>query len=251
VYARLKGEAAERVGVGFERIDVSVGDDLEALKARVLQVGERSDVQGVMIQKPNKRVWVGIIEELRSRIKSGMTREIESFQGWWRELADTIAPEKDVDGLTSATLEKINKGDLRLLPATVKAIVTIIDMATIDLQGHTATVLGRSDIVGKPLAAALEHRGMKVHLLGSKDEIKQYTLQSDVVVSATGVAGLVKFEHIKPGAIVIDVGSPRAEVDFEGVKEIASFITPVPNGVGPMTVVSLLENLVDSCISGV
>jgi methylenetetrahydrofolate dehydrogenase (NADP+)/methenyltetrahydrofolate cyclohydrolase len=107
-------------------------------------------------------------------------------------------------------------------------------------------VVGRSEIVGKPLAAVLAQKGAEVHVCGSKTEdLGMVTAAAEIVVSATGVGHLLKEDLIRPGSIVIDVGSPEPDVDFEAVKEEVAFITPVPYGVGPMTVVSLLMNQVD------
>lgn len=223
IYARLKGEAAIRVGIAFERVDHSIKDDHRKLVQEIMKICLRPEVTGVMIQKPSKKI-------------------LEGKEGWWHGLTQAIDPKKDVDCLTQENLKKVEAGTGKLLPATVRGIMTIIEST--EVRGK-AVVVGRSEIVGKPLAAVLLKKGLEVDLLGSKTaDLRKFVQEADLVVSATGIKHLIKGEWIKPGAVVIDVGSPDPEIEFESAKTRASLITPVPYGVGPMTVVSLLENLV-------
>lgn len=116
--------------------------------------------------------------------------------------------------------------------------------AKFKIQNSNAVVVGRSNIVGKPLALALINLGATVTVCHSETRnLSDFTKKAEILISATGVPGLIKKEMVKPGAVVIDVGSPKGDVDFDEVKKVASFITPVPGGVGPLTVVSLFENL--------
>ena len=239
LYTRLKMEAATRVGIEFDRADVSVNDDLEDLEKAVRWLSQREDITGLMVQKPTKEQWAG---------NSGQSPE--DFEGWWARLTAQIDPRKDVDCLTRVNLMKIYEGKWTLLPATVKAILSILEIANSGqwaVDGKVkATIIGRSELVGRPLAAVLERKGYKVALCGSKTlDLASKVGEAEVVVSATGVPGLIRGEWIKPGATVIDVGSPKAEVEFEAAVKRAGFITPVPGGVGPMTVISLLENTME------
>ena len=251
LYTQLKHEAAVRVGLDFDRVDVSINDSKSKLVEAIQRASAREDVHGVMVQKPAKSVWK----------QHHKTRMVDAFANWWRVLANAIEPNKDADCLSEQSLSMVYASEWRIVPATVKAVLSILEIALANsggnitlthpsneapLSGMKASVIGRSDIVGKPLAAVLQSFGAEVSLVGSNaEDLGSYTASSDIVVSATGVHKLVGEDVVKPGAIVIDVGSPSADVDFEAVKEDAAFITPVPNGVGPMTVVSLLENLVD------
>jgi len=214
LYTRLKGEAAQRVGIGFEKVECAFGDDMELLKKRIKEVCERTDVTGMLIQKPPKKMY---------------------HQELWEQLVVAIDPDKDADGLSP---------ERKVLPATVKAVMTILQ--GVPLRGKRVVVVGRSEIVGSPLARELVKMGMEVQNVGSGEvDLGAVTKQADILVSATGREKLITADMVKEGAVVIDVGEPKPDVDFELVKEKASFITPVPGGVGPMTVVSLLENVVE------
>lgn len=237
LYTGLKAEAAARVGIGFERLDRSMTEPVESLAAAAAQASARSEVTGVMIQKPARSVY----EKLTNR----------PFGLWWETMTAAIEPKKDVDCLTRVNLDKVYLGQGRILPATVVGILKILadaqEQGVLDLdEKPKSVVVGRSELVGKPLAAILRQRGWPVSVLGSKDgsRLPEEVAKAKVVVSATGVPRLIKGEWITPGAVVIDAGSPEAEVEWETAVERAGLITPVPNGVGPMTVVSLLENLV-------
>lgn len=235
LYTRLKMQAAVRVGIEFDRMDVSIGDSLFDLRERIWQMCQRKDITGVLVQKPMKTVFEKEIGNSHSTT--------HNFSDWWKEIAGAIDPKKDVDCLTLENLEKVYRGKWQILPATVKAVVDILAKAT-NVSGKSVGVVGRSDIVGRPLAAVLKQQEASVKLLGSKDDLSEVLPEMDVVVSATGVSGLIRGEMIKEGAVVIDVGAPKGDVEFEGVVKKAAFITPVPGGVGPVTVLSLLENVV-------
>jgi len=178
-----------------------------------------------------------------------------------REILDSIGPFKDVDGLTSENMGLLALGHPRFIPATVKGIITLLyqvlgttyhgdEREKYSLAGKEAVVVGRSDIDGKPLAMSLISMGATVTVCNSKTEnLSAHTKRADILISAVGKANLITSEMVKDGAIVIDAGTVKNEagkwvgdVDFEEVKDKASWITPVPGGVGPMTVVSLLEN---------
>lgn len=251
VYTRLKHEAAVQVGIEFDRINHSLHDPVSLIQHSIRLACSRTDVTGVMIQKPGKRSWAHLAGKSPAR-----------FDEWWRELTAAIHPEKDADCLTRKNLSKVYEGTWSILPATVKAVLYIVSEALrIDssmllvpgarlvpqLVDQTIAVVGRSELVGRPLAAVLKYKGASVYLLGNTTDTESMTSllrSSTIIVSATGKPNLIKGEMVSPGSIIIDVGAPGADVDFATVAPKASFITPVPNGVGPVTVACLLENLI-------
>lgn len=171
---------------------------------------------------------------------------------------EQIDPQKDVDGLTSAQRGMLWQDSKRcLVPCTPKGIITLLDKYGIDLKGKHVCILGRSLLVGKPLAALCLERDATVTMCHSKTQnLASITQTADVLVAAIGNAKFVKKDMVKQNAIVIDVGISRAldgkicgDVDFIDVEPIASYITPVPNGVGPMTVAMLMENIVSQAIN--
>ena len=162
----------------------------------------------------------------------------------------TISPEKDVDGFTPTQMGKLFLGEDALQCCTPKGIMMMIDTAPIDLRGKHAVIVGRSNIVGKPVAQLLLQRDATVTMCHRHTpNLREYTVKADILVVAVGKPNLIGADDIKDGAIVIDVGINRLEngklcgdVDYESVAPKAAFITPVPGGVGPMTVVSLIQN---------
>lgn len=223
IYANLKKKDAESVGVGYEIVTLPISTKLEEIKERLLQAGSDPAISAIIVQKPAK--------------------VLEPNLTWWSEIVSTIHQKKDVDGL---------RPDRIVLPATARAILSIFDIACEHLRfrptGKIAVVLGRSEIVGKPVADELEKRfHMNVRRCGRKELATQPEIvkQAELLISATGQEGLVTDDMLKQDVIVIDAGSPKAEVNTTGLFEIASFLSPVPGGVGPMTRVCLLENLID------
>jgi len=226
LYLSLKKKVAERVGIDFELKQFSLQENHQIIKDFIKLNNDNPQVAGIMMQvsKENKDKIADLIEE--------------------------IVPAKDVDCLTSTNFGLLTLGKPRFLPATVRGIVSIIKNNNIKIEGVNVTILGASNIVGKPLAIWLSDNGATVTICRSRTQnLKEFTLKADLLISATGNSGLITKDIVKPGAVVIDVASPKGDVDFENVKEIASFITPVPGGVGPMTVVSLLENVFQSALS--
>lgn len=221
LYMRLKKKAAERIGAEFdayflpEKVDPTVIFDLiESLNAD-------GDVQGVMIQMP-------VPDNLLSQKE---------------KIINAIDPKKDVDGLLT---------DSQFLHPTSRAVIDILKEAQKDIkpplkESLVVAVVGSMGMVGKPLVRELKKEGYQVlEANGKTTDLGKITILADVVISATGVAGLIKPEMIKEGAIVIDVGSPHGDFD-PSVSGKASFFTPVPGGVGPVTISCLLENLISSC----
>jgi methylenetetrahydrofolate dehydrogenase (NADP+)/methenyltetrahydrofolate cyclohydrolase len=166
-------------------------------------------------------------------------------------LTARIVPEKDVDGLTPISAGRLLQGSPGLRPCTPLGILELLDSEGVRLEGAEAVVVGRSDLVGKPVALLLLQRNATVTLCHSRTRgLADVCARADVLIAAAGAPGLIGPEHVKPGAVVIDVGISRGEeglrgdVQFEAVAERAAVITPVPGGVGPMTIAMLLQNTV-------
>lgn len=251
LYTRLKQELAERVGIHFHPEELSYEVPAETAKKVVAHYSNDEHVQGVMIQKPKL-----------SAVASAPDVGHLGYAEWWELLTQEINPAKDVDCLTRTNLASVYGGNYKIVPATVRSVLSILNEAVFDVAGMKVAVIGRSELVGKPLAYVLTQRGADVYLCGSNGlaarsvggkmtenikpmEIAEVAGECGVVISATGRGGIIRAPMIKDGSVVIDVGEPVGDVDFGRVIEKASFITPVPKGVGPVTVVSLMENLVD------
>ena len=167
---------------------------------------------------------------------------------------DAIAPEKDVDGFRAENVGALVQGQPCFIPCTPYGAMKFFEDAGISLKGKEAVVVGRSNIVGKPMAMLLMHAGATVTVCHSQTrDLKMHCLRADILVAAIGKPKMITSDMIKPGAVVIDVGINRlpdgklcGDVDFESAKEVASFITPVPGGVGPMTITMLLANTLES-----
>ncbi|NCN06693.1 MAG: bifunctional 5,10-methylenetetrahydrofolate dehydrogenase/5,10-methenyltetrahydrofolate cyclohydrolase [Candidatus Pacebacteria bacterium] len=233
LYTRLKAEAAERVGVAYRKKEFSLSDPIEEVQAAIAAANQDSHITGLIIQKPSRAVYE--------------TNAAASYSQWWLSLVTQIAVTKDVDGLHPETLKSGT-----ILPATCRAVLAIMTEAlggspdNLQHQGKKIAIVGRSDLLGRPLTQQLERQGADVELLGKKElRARQLSgaklFDSDVVVSATGVANLITPDMVSDGVIAIDVGEPNPDIS-RAVAAKASFFTPVPGGVGPMTVVSLLEN---------
>lgn len=249
LYTRLKQEAANRVGIEYQVHTFSLMDDLQQVTAKIQQLNVDPRITGIIIQKPWRSTW--------SDLHGG-----GDFKAWWSSLVTQLDPDKDVDGLHPSTLAAIKddrwRADGKVLPATAKAVLDILRAANEELQllGKNSlspeakyAIIGRSDILGQPLYYELLNQGVKVELLGQKElsaRIEQgiALTDMDVIISATGRTKLITGTMIKPGAVLIDVGEPKPDIDAETVSATAAFLTPVPGGVGPVTVVSLLANAV-------
>ena len=164
-------------------------------------------------------------------------------------ITNSIVPHKDVDGFTSLSLGRLFSGHEIIAPATARAVIHLIESTGIKIEGKNAVVVGRSNIVGKPVAMMLLEKNATVTVCHSKTKnISEHTKKADILVAAAGKPKLITKEMVKEGAVVIDVGINRVngkitgDVDFENVKEVAGFITPVPGGVGPMTIAMLMDN---------
>jgi methylenetetrahydrofolate dehydrogenase (NADP+)/methenyltetrahydrofolate cyclohydrolase len=252
IYLRKKSEAAKRVGMEMEIFKLNEPEELIKL---IREKNKDKKTHGVMIQMPIE------IQNLppsggtppKAVAKSLPCRQAGKIQNKFKiqnpkfKILGAIEPRKDVDCLTPENFGLLAMGKPRFLPATVKAIMEIINVSGFRLQASSVVIVGASNIVGKPLALHLSNLGATVTICRSKTKnLEKYTRQADLLVSATGVPKLIRKDMVKKNAVVIDVGSPVGDVDFENVSKIASFITPVPGGVGPMTVVCLLENVLQA-----
>lgn len=169
-----------------------------------------------------------------------------------KKVIEAISPKKDVDGFSEINVGKIWVGDYKFSPCTPMGVIELLNYYNIDLTGKSCVIVGRSNIVGKPMAALLLEKNATVTICHSKTrDIPSFTKKADVIVAAVGKAGFITADMVKDGAVVIDVGINRNEsgklcgdVDFDSVKEKASYITPVPGGCGPMTIAVLMKNTI-------
>ncbi|MBW2984751.1 bifunctional methylenetetrahydrofolate dehydrogenase/methenyltetrahydrofolate cyclohydrolase FolD [Candidatus Woesearchaeota archaeon] len=167
-------------------------------------------------------------------------------------IIDSILPHKDADGFTAVNMGNLFIGNNRIVSATPKGVMKLIESTGVNLEGKHAVVVGRSNIVGKPISILLQQKHCTVTMCHSRSKpLEEYTKQADILVAAVGKPKMITGDMLKPGAIVIDVGINRVEgklvgdVDFESAKKVAGYITPVPGGVGPMTRAMLLENTLE------
>lgn len=227
VYVRMKREDCEQVGI--ESFHHEPGGDVSAedLGTLLAQLNADQRVHGILLQLP-----------LPDHLDDA-------------EMTALIAPAKDVDGLTPVNAGLLMHGREGLVPCTPAGVMELLMQAGVDLSGASAVVVGRSQLVGKPLAALLLAANATVtHCHSRTRDLPAECLRAEVLVAAAGQVDLITADMVKPGAVVIDVGTNRAEagltgdVDFDSVREVAGAITPVPGGVGPMTRAMLLENTV-------
>ena len=229
-YIRQKQKACREIGFEYDFKHFPESIQEHELLQVILDLNEDKQTHGVMVQLP-----------LPNHINPDV-------------INSSIDPAKDVDGFHPLNQGIVFLGDFdeqtQLQPCTPKGIIKLLDHYQVDIQGKNAVVIGRSQIVGKPISALLLHRGATVTVCHSKTkDLAAHTKQADILVVATGIRHLVKADMIKDGVIIIDVGFSKVEddiygdVDFESVFPKASMITPVPGGVGPMTVACLMENL--------
>lgn len=226
IYVRNKEKACEEVGIISKVIRLPGNIDLQSVKETIKEVNNSKNIHGILVQLP-----------IPAHLPTA-------------EVINLISPAKDVDGLHPENLGRLLKGENPLfVSCTPQGIMHLILSTGIDLKGKNAVVIGRSNIVGKPVAILLLDRHATVTICHSRTpDLAAEVKRADVLVAAVGKAQLITGEMIKPGAVVIDVGMNRTDkglvgdVDFESAKEVASFITPVPGGVGPMTIAMLLKN---------
>jgi methylenetetrahydrofolate dehydrogenase (NADP+)/methenyltetrahydrofolate cyclohydrolase len=230
-YVRMKRRWCEMVGIEGQSFEVTAETTQQELISHIVKLNQDPSVHGVLIQHP-----------LPSHLD-----ETEALL--------TLGPDKDVDGITPQSLGRLVADLPGFHCATPLGMMRMLDHYKLDVKGKRALVIGRSVIVGKPAALMLLQKHATVTIAHSRTvDLPDICRECDVVVAAVGRAQMVKGDWIKPGAIVIDAGYNRVEgvktdvgdVDFEAAKEVAAWITPVPGGVGPMTVASLLSNAVEA-----
>ncbi|KAL0470009.1 C-1-tetrahydrofolate synthase [Neurospora intermedia] len=237
-YVRMKLKAAEECGIEAELIKFDENATEAELVAKVVQLNNDSTVHGMLVQLP-------------------LPKHISEYA-----VTSAVADEKDVDGFGTLNIGELAKrgGHPYFIPCTPKGVMALLAEAGVELKGKNAVVLGRSDIVGSPVSYLLKNADATVTVCHSKTaDLQQYLKEADVVVAAIGQPNFVKGEWLKKGAVVIDVGTNYVpddtkksgvrlvgDVEFESASQVASAITPVPGGVGPMTVAMLLQNVVDA-----
>jgi len=230
MYVNMKEKKALDLGilVNIHTFDKEISQD--QLIKLIKQLNSNSEVDGIMVQLP-------------------MPEHINES-----EVLESILPSKDVDGLTSTNLGKLFKNDSSAIaPATAKGVIKILEKYNIKIEGKNAVVIGRGDISGLPIAAMLQNRNATVTICHSHtQELKEICMRGDILVSSIGRPEYIDEQYVKKGSIVIDVGTNRnsegklvGDVNFNSVKDIAGYITPVPGGVGPMTIVCLFDNLIE------
>jgi methylenetetrahydrofolate dehydrogenase (NADP+)/methenyltetrahydrofolate cyclohydrolase len=228
-YVRMKRQAADEVGIESETVRIDPEAPEDELLSTVEELNGDEDVDGILVQLP---LPDGVDED----------RALEA-----------VAPEKDVDGFHPFNKGLLMEGRPRFVPATPMGVVRMLREHGVELEGKDVTVVGRSDIVGKPLASLLISRDVNATVTvchSRTDDVAEHTRNADIVVAAVGVPEFVTADMVDEGAVVVDVGINRVDdelvgdVAYDEVSEKASAITPVPGGVGPMTVASLLENTV-------
>lgn len=247
VYADNQAKTCHSLGIEYRLHRVTAGSSFDDVAGRVLLLSSQEDVSAIMVHLP-------------------LPDGVDAYA-----VQRLIAPEKDVEGVNPANIGNIVYGRSSLAPCTGLAVVKMVESVGASgglgsglkpggplLRGKVAVVVGAGDVVGKPIAVLLMRQEATVISCNKwTPEIRDLTLRADVLVAAAGVPGLVTAGMVKPGAVVIDVGVNRVvgadgkgitvgDVDFEGVKQVASWISPVPGGVGPMTVAMLLNNVVEA-----
>ena len=226
IYVRNKKKACE--DVGFQSFEYLMPDETPevVLKELIEKLNRDPAVHGILCQLP-------------------LPKHIDE-----KSVIETISPLKDVDAFHPINVGRIMTGDYNFLPCTPAGIMELIKSTGVEIAGKKCVVVGRSNIVGKPMEMLLLHANGTVTICHSKTaDLKKECLEADILVVATGKAKMIKADMVKPGAVVIDVGMDRDEsgklcgdVDFDEVSKVAGYITPVPGGVGPMTIAMLMRN---------
>lgn len=228
IYIRNKSKACEEIGIEFEEYLLSENIEQKELIEKIKGLNNRKDIHGILLQSP---------------IPANLDIN-EAFR--------TIAPEKDVDGFNPLNIGKLCLNQDTFVSCTPYGIMKLFEAYGIELEGKDVTIVGRSNIVGKPLIQCCLRKNATVTVCHSKTkDLKKHTKDADVVIMAIGKSKFLKADMIKEGAVVIDVGINRdsegkitGDADFDNILSKASFITPVPGGVGPMTIAMLMNNII-------
>jgi methylenetetrahydrofolate dehydrogenase (NADP+)/methenyltetrahydrofolate cyclohydrolase len=230
VYVKNKVNGCVAIGMHSEKIVYDAAVDQEKVLEKIAELNADPAIHGILVQLPLPRHF----DEER--------------------VLEAIAPEKDVDGFHAENVGALAQGNPRFIPCTPYGVMKMFEKGNVDLAGKEAVVIGRSNIVGKPMALLLINAGATVTVCHSKTrDLKFHTSRADIVVAAVGRPKFVTADMIRPGAVVIDVGINRladgklcGDVDYAGCLEVAGQITPVPGGVGPMTITMLLANTIEA-----
>ncbi len=225
-YVRSKKKAAEKIGMISEIVHLEETATEEEVLNELNRLNNDDSVSGILVQVP-------------------LPKQVSE-----QKILEAINPEKDVDGFHPINIGKLYIDELTFVPCTPLGIMEILKHADIDLEGKNAVVIGRSHIVGQPVSKLLLQKNASVTILHSRSkDMASYLKDADVIVSAVGKPGLVTKDVVKEGAVIIDVGNTpdengklKGDVDYDAVKEIAGAITPVPGGVGPLTITMVLNN---------
>lgn len=226
-YVKGKQRASEKVGMESDLIELSVDTSEKELLDLIERLNQDDSVHGILVQLP-------VPEHISDQ-----------------KIIEAIDPKKDVDGFHPQSVGKMMTGQDTFFPCTPYGILVMLQRANIELEGQHVVIIGRSNLVGKPVGQLLLNENATVtHCHSRTKDLRAHTKQADILILAAGKASLISGEDIKEGAVVIDVGVNRVDgkltgdVDFESAKEVASHITPVPKGVGPMTITMLLHNTI-------
>ncbi|HFO0854555.1 TPA: bifunctional methylenetetrahydrofolate dehydrogenase/methenyltetrahydrofolate cyclohydrolase FolD [Staphylococcus aureus] len=225
-YVRSKKKAAEKIGMISEIVHLEETATEEKVLNELNRLNNDDSVSGILVQVP-------------------LPKQVSE-----QKILEAINPEKDVDGFHPINIGKLYIDEQTFVPCTPLGIMEILKHADIDLEGKNAVVIGRSHIVGQPVSKLLLQKNASVTILHSRSkDMASYLKDADVIVSAVGKPGLVTKDVVKEGAVIIDVGNTpdengklKGDVDYDAVKEIAGAITPVPGGVGPLTITMVLNN---------
>ena len=228
IYVKNKSKACEELGIEFEEFLLGEETTQKQLVDLIKKLNSQKDVHGILLQSPIPK-HLDINEAFR-----------------------TISPEKDVDGFNPINVGKLVLGQDTFISCTPFGVIKLLEEYNIEIEGKNAVIIGRSNIVGKPMIQCLLNKNATVTICHSKTKnLEEITKNADILVCAIGKPKFVTADMVKKDAVVIDVGINRNEegkvcgdVDFENVKEKASYITPVPGGVGPMTIAMLMNNIV-------
>ncbi|MBO5005581.1 MAG: bifunctional methylenetetrahydrofolate dehydrogenase/methenyltetrahydrofolate cyclohydrolase FolD [Clostridia bacterium] len=231
VYVKNKSKACEEIGIEYEEVLLDETTTMEELLDIIEDLNNRKDINGILLQSP-------------------IPKHLDIYKAF-----NKISPKKDVDGFNPINVGKLVIGEDSFISCTPYGVIKMLEKYNIEIEGKNAVIIGRSNIVGKPLIQCLLKKNATVTVCHSKTRnIENITKNADILIAALGKAKFVTKDMVKDGAVVIDVGINRNElgklegdVDFKEVEKKASYITPVPGGVGPMTIAMLMNNVVKAC----
>ncbi|MBR3720308.1 MAG: bifunctional methylenetetrahydrofolate dehydrogenase/methenyltetrahydrofolate cyclohydrolase FolD [Clostridia bacterium] len=230
VYVKNKSKACEEIGIEYEEFLMDADITMETLLSLIEELNNREDIHGILLQSP-------------------IPQNLDIRQAF-----NKIDYRKDVDGFHPINVGKLSIGEDCFISCTPYGVVKMLEEYNIEVQGKNVVIIGRSNIVGKPLIQCMLNKNGTVTVCHSKTQnIKEITKNADILIAALGKAKFVTEDMVKDGAVIIDVGINRTDdgklvgdVDFENIEPKASFITPVPGGVGPMTIAMLMTNVVNA-----